>query len=67
MIKGIINKQNHMKTILFKVDYGNKTAMDSLPLHPDDFNKQLEQAEQVTFTIIKSWVDLDIVYYAKLL
>lgn len=67
MIKGLIKKHTNLKTVLFIVDYGNKTVIESLPLHPADCDKEFEQAQIVDFTIIKSWADLDIIYYAKLL
>ncbi len=66
MIKGLINKQKQIKTVMFKVNYGNKTVIESLPLHPSDYNKEFEQAQLVDFTIINSWADLHVIHYAKL-
>jgi hypothetical protein len=66
MIKGLIYKRNNMKTVVFKTTNGQKEKFETLPLHPSNYGFEFKNSDTITFTIVGSWVDLDVVYYAKL-
>lgn len=66
MIKGIFEKKNNVETVKFSVFKDGVEKMETIPVHPSNYNIISENESIVEFTVVRSWVDLHIVQYAKL-